>query len=151
MKTTLSKELENRSIYQNLTFNEIGEGGSLIPMVISDENTDEPVEVLFCESISGGQDEIDNMPRCLSLTKLIMIDGSLHTFSANYIYNTDLENINNNRIDVDEKNIYIICVTVSVIMGIIAFFNEKYENTFVMVIILYSILCIVLNISKTKK
>lgn len=69
----------------------------------------------------------------------------------NYIYSTDLNIVNNNKIDIDEKNIYIICVTVSVIMGIITFFNEKYENTFVMVIILYSILCIVLNISKTKK
>ena len=85
MKTTLEQEKENRAIENDVTFYEIGCGGSLIPMVIQDENTEEITEVLFCESVSGGANELDNMPRELSLTKLKIIDGELHTFSSKYI------------------------------------------------------------------
>ena len=84
MKTSLEHEKEIRSIKNDVTFYEIGEKGSLIPMVIEDEKQGKITEVLFCESISGGGDELHDMPRQLSLTKLKMIDGELHTFAANY-------------------------------------------------------------------
>ena len=84
MKTSLEHEKEIRSIKNDVTFYEIGEKGSLIPMVIKDEQQGKITEVLFCESVSGGADELHDMPRQLSLTKLKMIDGELHTFTANY-------------------------------------------------------------------
>lgn len=84
METNLEHEKEIRSIKNDVTFYEIGEKGSLIPMVIEDEKQCKITEVLFCESISGGSDEIDNMPKSLTLTKLKMIDGKLHSFMAEY-------------------------------------------------------------------
>ena len=90
METNLEHEKEIRAIKNDVTFYEIGEKGSLIPMVIEDEKQGKIVEVLFCESISGGANEIDNMPKSLTLTKLKMIDGKLHSFMAEYqIYTHD--------------------------------------------------------------
>lgn len=82
METTLSKEKEVRNITENVTIEDIAKESSLIPMLVEDDG--EIKEVLFCESISGGADEIDNMPRSLTLTKLKIINGELHTFMANY-------------------------------------------------------------------
>lgn len=84
MKTTLEKEKEDRAITGDVTFYEIGQKGSLIPHIVEDESSNQVVSVTFCESISGGQDQVGNMPRTLTLTKLEMIDGELHTFTAEY-------------------------------------------------------------------
>lgn len=86
MKTTIEKEKLDRAIQENVTIYEIAKKGSLIPFIVCD-NYDENkvVEVLFCETISGGRDELNNMPRELSLIKLKLIDGELHRFTANYL------------------------------------------------------------------
>jgi len=83
MITSLEHEKEARLIKNDIPFHEIGEKGSLIPMVVEDKYGIVR-EVLFCESVSGGQDESNHMPRRLSLTKLKIIDGQLHKFTANY-------------------------------------------------------------------
>ena len=84
MKTTLKQEIEKRELPSNLTLGEIAHPCSILPLKIYDR-TNETTEVTFCEMISGGADEVDNMPRTLSLTRLKMIDGELHTFTAEYI------------------------------------------------------------------
>ena len=84
METNLEHEKEIRSIENDVTFYEIGKKGSLIPMIIEDEKQGKITEVLFCESISGGADEVDNMPKSLTLTKLKIIDGKLNSFTAEY-------------------------------------------------------------------
>ena len=83
-KIDLENEKEIRSIKNDVTFYEIGEKGSLIPLVIEDETIGKIVEVLFCESISGGANQTNEMPNELSLTKLKMINGELHRFNARY-------------------------------------------------------------------
>jgi type IV secretory pathway TrbF-like protein len=88
MKTTLEKEKEDRAITEDVMFYEIGQKGGLMPLIVEDERIGQVVSVTFCESISGGQDQVNNMPRTLTLTKLEMIDGELHRFTAEYHINT---------------------------------------------------------------
>ena len=83
MKTTLKKENKKRDLPGFLSIDEIANSASILPMKVATNY--ETVEATFCESISGGADEVDNMPRRLSLTRLKMIDGKLHTFTAEYI------------------------------------------------------------------
>jgi len=85
MKTNLEHEKQIRSIKNDVTFYEIGEKGSLIPQVVEDESKGKIVEVLFCESISGGADESNNMPNRLSLTKIKIIDGEMHSYKSEYV------------------------------------------------------------------
>ena len=87
MKTTLEKEKEDRAITEGVMFYEIGQKGGLMPLIVEDERIGQVVSVTFCESISGGQDKVNNMPRTLTLTKLEMIDGELHRFTAEYHIN----------------------------------------------------------------
>jgi hypothetical protein len=87
MKTTLEKEKEDRAITEDVMFYEIGQKGGLIPHIVEDERIGQVVSVTFCENISGGQDQVNNMPKTLTLTKLEMIDGELHRFTAEYHIN----------------------------------------------------------------
>ena len=87
MKTTLEKEKKDRSITDDVMFYEIGQKGSLIPNIVEDESIGKIVSVTFCESMSGGQDEVNNMPRTLTLTKLEIINGELHKFTEKYHIN----------------------------------------------------------------
>lgn len=86
--TTIEHEKEIRGRTENVTITDIAFKGSLIPQAINDENK-EVVEVLFCETISGGADQVNNMPRTLILTKLKMIDGELFSTKASYVIDTN--------------------------------------------------------------
>ena len=81
MKTTLEIEKEKRGIKGDVTIEEIAQKGSLLPGFYVDENK-KVVEVIFCESISGGADYINDMPKTLSLTRLI---ENGEAFTATYI------------------------------------------------------------------
>lgn len=54
---------------------------SVLPMVIMNE-VNQPVEVIICDSISGGANYQDEMPKRLSLTR-ILSDGT--ELGAEYI------------------------------------------------------------------
>jgi hypothetical protein len=81
MKTTLEHEKEIRGITGDVTLGDIALEGTLIPMLLVDDE-EELSEVIFCESISGGADYVDDMPRQLTLTRLT-VDG--HKYEAQYI------------------------------------------------------------------
>lgn len=71
-------------------------GGTCIPSVVSPTGTDDETisEVLTCDSISGGKDYIDNMPRKLSLIRWTP-DGEYR--ATYYIQVCTNEQPNNNR------------------------------------------------------
>lgn len=86
MKTTFEEELKKRSLeYMGInSIEEIAVGGSLIPGLYEDEDHN-ILEVIFCESISGGMDETNHMPNRLNLTKLLSNKNSLETFNGEYV------------------------------------------------------------------
>jgi len=53
---------------ESIDIEQIAKNGSLIPAIYDDKG--KVVEVIFCESMSGGQDQKNHMPRTLTLTKL---------------------------------------------------------------------------------
>jgi hypothetical protein len=59
----------------------------ILPMeVYDDTDKSEPTtEITICDSISGGAQEIDNMPRTISLVRLKLINGEWKEFRAEYI------------------------------------------------------------------
>ena len=83
MKTTIEKERKDRGIEEEIDFISIGRKGSLIPRILVDDEGND-TSVLFCESMSGGQDSTSNMPNRLSLTNLIEWNGKLYRFNADY-------------------------------------------------------------------
>jgi hypothetical protein len=83
MKTTIEKERKDRGIEEEIDFIYLGIKGSLIPRVLVDDEGND-TSVLFCESMSGGQDSTKNMPNRLSLTNLIEWNGKLYRFNADY-------------------------------------------------------------------
>ena len=83
MKTTIEKERKDRGIEEEIDFISIGRKGSLIPRILVDDEGND-TSVLFCESMSGGQDSTKNMPNRLSLTNLIEWNGKLYRFNAEY-------------------------------------------------------------------
>lgn len=94
MKTTIEKEVKDRLLPTGSTLESIAIDSTLLPLKVINDNN-ETVEVTFCEHISGGANEIHNMPKTLSLTRLKMIDGELHSFTAQYtIFTTDYKNSN---------------------------------------------------------
>jgi hypothetical protein len=84
MKTTIEQELKDRWMSQSIKLEEIAKKGSLIPQIVVGHNFDDVVEVLFCESMAGGQRQHNNMPLDIQLTKLKMINGELHRFNGTY-------------------------------------------------------------------
>lgn len=86
MKTNLEQEVEKRNLPLESSLDDIALNATIIPLRVVDENN-ETCEIIFAESMSGGADEVENMPKSLTLTKLKMIDDELHTFTANYILN----------------------------------------------------------------
>lgn len=84
MKTSFWKEREIRALDENATLEDIARCGVIPLFVVSDNNPCEVTEATFCESISGGKNEVDNMPKKLSLTRLKLVNGKLHKFEANY-------------------------------------------------------------------
>ncbi len=87
MKKTLEQVQKEFGVPMEMGIEQIAKGGSLLPMIIDDKGI--VVETISCSSISGGQNEIDNMPKELSLVKLKWIDGELHEFSKRYFAGVD--------------------------------------------------------------
>lgn len=59
----------------------------ILPMEVYD-NFDEnkpTVEITICDGISGGAEEINHMPRKISLSRLKLINGEWKEFRAEYI------------------------------------------------------------------
>jgi hypothetical protein len=56
---------------------------SILPLWIVDDFGNR-IEITICDSISGGANEIDNMPRNLTLKRKKIINGVWHTFYALY-------------------------------------------------------------------
>lgn len=68
---------------ETTSLEDIGLGGGLLPQILSD-NEDEVVEILYCDMISGGKEDINNLPKNISLTKVENIDGELHEYVGLY-------------------------------------------------------------------
>lgn len=107
MKTNINHEREIRGIIEEASIEEIA-SGSLIPLMICDSNNiDKVLETIFCESISGGADYFNHMPKSLSLTKLCKrynfeTTGDLYKQVATYIQ-VDADKYPNT---INEVNIY---------------------------------------------
>jgi hypothetical protein len=99
MKTNIDNERMIRGLDNDASIDDIAYG-SLIPMLFCDDNPNidevKTIEVLFCESISGGADYFKDMPKRLSLNKLKKEDsfettGELESFIAEYIQVDSIE------------------------------------------------------------
>ncbi len=71
MKTTLKEEKELRNIKSNIDLEELATKGSLIPGLYVAEDRPRANDVIFCETISGGKGFINDMPKELTLTRLV--------------------------------------------------------------------------------
>lgn len=84
MKTSLEKIQEEFGCPIEIGLEGIAKAGSILPRIAVVGSNEVVTEVTLCDSISGGADEIFNMPRRLSLVRYKYIDGSLHEFRAEY-------------------------------------------------------------------
>ncbi len=55
----------------------------ILPMVVVDDQG-EICEITICDSISGGANEINNMPRNISLQRKKLVNGVWKTYNALY-------------------------------------------------------------------
>jgi hypothetical protein len=88
MKKSLEEVQKEFGVPREMGIEEIAKGGSLLPMIIEDKGS--VVETIQCVSISGGQNEINDMPAELTLVKHKWIDGELHEFSKRYVGGIDM-------------------------------------------------------------
>lgn len=58
---------------------------SILPLKVEDDEGN-LIEVTVCDSISGGADEVDGMPRRLTLTRYTASDGPCQILRAVYIF-----------------------------------------------------------------
>ncbi len=86
MKTDLKKEKELRGIPKEyeVSIEQIAIKSSLLPLLIEDSKNIVK-DVIFCESISGGKDTFNNMPKSLNLTRLTEEHNELNRFTSDYI------------------------------------------------------------------
>lgn len=84
MKTSLEKIQEDFQVPIEIGLEGIAKGGSVLPSITTVGSNEVVTEVTLCDSISGGADEIFNMPRRLSLVRYKYIDGTLHEFRGEY-------------------------------------------------------------------
>lgn len=86
METTLEQEKLDRGIPadQNVSLEELAKGSSVLPLIVEyDQN--EVVEVIFCESISGGADYFEKLPSELTLVRVKKEGESLVKSQAAYV------------------------------------------------------------------
>lgn len=84
MKTSLEKIQEDFGCPIEIGLEGIAKAGSILPRIVVLGNNEVVTEVTLCDSISGGADEMFNMPRRLSLVRYKYIDGILHEFRGTY-------------------------------------------------------------------
>jgi len=84
MKTSLEKIQEDFQVPIEIGLEGIAKGGSVLPSIATIGSNEIVTDVILCDSISGGADEMFNMPRKLSLVRYKYIDGILHEFRGTY-------------------------------------------------------------------
>lgn len=59
----------------------------ILPLEVYDQSKESlpTTEVTICDSMSGGAQEVNNMPRLISLIRLKLINGEWKEFRANYV------------------------------------------------------------------